>query len=148
MTKIDDSKFEFWVKYLKGVSLFFAAMGVLWSVLGSPDPMGIYEKAMAQTFYNQDKLPEIVSRTSRFIFAPFGATAAGYFILQYFIAKNAFAKRELWGWQAIMFAFFFWFFLDTTMSATHGAWFNILFANVTSLILMLPILFTRKYFKK
>lgn len=147
MATTSDSKFNFWVNYLKFVSLFFAAMGVMWAVLGSFDPFGMYEKEMAQSFYNKDELPTAVVRTFRFIMAPFGATAAGYFILQYFIAKNAFAKRELWGWQAIMFAFFFWFILDTSMSALRGAWFNIVLANIPSLIAMLPIIFTRKYFK-
>lgn len=143
----DNGKFEFWVKYLKAISLVFAAMGVMWAVLGTADPFGIYEREMARAFYDQDQLPEIVLRTSTFIFAPFGATAAGYFILQYFIAKHAFANRELWGWNAIVTAFFFWLILDTTMSALHGAWFNILIANLTSLLAMLPIVFTRKYFK-
>jgi len=143
----NDSQFEFWVKYLKFISLFFVGMGVMWAVLGSPDPFGIYEKAMAQSFYNQDELSEEVSRTFRFILAPFGTTMAGSFLLQYFIAKNAFAKKELWAWQAIMVAFFFWFILDTTMSVIHGAYFNILIANIPSLIAMLPIVFTRKYFK-
>ena len=143
----NNSRFDFWVKYLKIVSLFFVGMGVMWAVLGAADPFGIYETAMAQTFYNQDELPEDVSRTFRFILAPFGMTMAGYFLLQYFIVKNAFAKRELWGWQAIMIAFFSWFIVDTIMSAIHGAWFNIIMANIPSLIAMSPIVFMRKYFK-
>lgn len=143
-----NSPFNNWVNYLKFVSLFFVAMGVMFAVLGSPDPFGIYERLMAQTFYDQDELPAQVSRTFRFILAPFGMTMAGYFLLQYYIAKHAFAKRELWAWKAILVAFFFWFIVDTTMSAIHGAWFNIMLANVPSLILMLPIVFTRKYFKE
>lgn len=147
MKQKNNSRFYFWVKYLKIVSLIFVTMGVMWAVLGSPDPFGIYEKAMAQSFYNQDELPEQVNKVFQFILAPFGMTMAGYFLLQYYIAKNAFAKRELWGYRSIINAFFFWFILDTTISAIYGAWFNIVLANIPSLIAMLPILFTKKYFK-
>ncbi len=140
----NNSQFDFWIKYLKFISLFFAGMGVVWALLGSFDPFGIYDKAFANSFYGQDHLPEDVQKAVRFILAPFGATAAGYFILQYFIVKNALAKKEQWAWQAIMIAFVFWFVLD---SLIHGAYFNILIANIPSLFAMLPLLFLRKNMK-
>lgn len=143
-----DKNFNFWVSYLKFLSLFFAAMGVMWAIVGSFDPFGIYDSYFANAFWETDTLPKDAKLATRFLLGPFGATSAGYFILQYFIAKYAFAKRELWAYNAILFAFFFWFLLDTLMCLYHGGYFNILFANVTSLIAMLPIVFTKKYFVK
>ena len=35
--------FSTWIKYLKVISLFMAGLGVLWAVLGSFDPLGIYD---------------------------------------------------------------------------------------------------------
>jgi len=102
-----DKKFSFWVSYLKFISLFFAAMGIIWAVVGSFDPFGIYDSYFAQTFWGTATLPKDAKIATRFILGPFGATSAGYFILQYFIAKHAFAKRELWAYNAIMVAFFF-----------------------------------------
>lgn len=141
-------RFSFWVTYLKYASLFFAAMGVMWAILGSFDPFGIWDGFMAQVFYGRETIPDDVMRAKKFILGPFGATSAGYFILQYFIASNGYAKREPWAYQAIIFAFTFWFVLDTAVSAYHGAYFNILLANIPSLIAMLPIYFTKKYFKQ
>ncbi len=140
--------FNFWVKYLKIVSIFFALMGTLWAVIGSFDAFGIYEKYMAQAFFGTNTLPSDAEKVFRFVLAPFGATAAGYFILQYFIAANAFAKREKWAYQAIAVAFTFWFVLDSSLSLfVHGAVFNFVMANLFSLLLMLPVLvFTKKYF--
>lgn len=138
--------FSFWVKYLKIISIFFAAMGAMWALLGSFDPMGIYEAQFASAFWQTDTLPPDAKRTFNFILGPFGATSMGYFILQYFIAANAYARREKWGFQAIITAFAAWFVLDTSMSALHGAYFNILMANIPSLIAMFPIFFTKKYF--
>ncbi|MEM6964346.1 MAG: hypothetical protein AAF573_06245 [Bacteroidota bacterium] len=148
MSSPSSSQFLFWVKYLKAVSIFFALMGVMWAVLGSFDPFGWYDTAFARSFWNSDQLPADAKKATQFILGPFGATSAGYFILQYFIAANAYAKKELWGFYAIICAFLFWLFLDTTMSIYHRAYFNIYFANIPSLIAMTPIFLTRKYFSR
>lgn len=144
--KESNDKFNFWVSYLKIISLFFAFMGVVWAIVGSFDPFGIYDEIFANTFWNQDTLPKDAQIATRFLLGPFGATSAGYFLLQYFITKHAYAQKQLWGYNAILIAFFFWFILDSTMCLYHGAYFNILIANVPSLFAMLPIVFTRKYF--
>jgi len=141
------SSFRFWVNYLRIVSILFAAMGLMWAVLGSFDPFGIYDARMAGAFFGQDTLPTAAKRTFSFALAPFGMTAAGYFILQYFIATYAFAKRERWAFVAITLAFWIWLIGDTILSLQHGALFNVLMANVPSLIAMLPVfIFTPKYF--
>lgn len=139
--------FSFWCKYLKIISLFFAFLGIMWAIIGSFDPLGFYDRWMAQVFYGQDQLPQDVQKAIKFILAPFGATSAGYFILQYFIATNAFVKKEKWAYQAIFGAFLFWFVLDTALSWYYGAYFNIILANLPALFLTLPVLiFSRKYF--
>lgn len=122
-------------------------MGAMWAILGSFDPFGIYDSLFAKSFFGTEKLPTDVKRATEFILGPFGATSSGYFILQFFIAKYAYAKKELWAYQAILSAFFFWFVLDTFMSWWHGAYFNIMMANIPSLMAMLPIVFTKKYFQ-
>lgn len=143
----DDAQFQFWVRYLKATSIFFTFLGVLWAVIGSFDPFGLYDTEFAKAFWGQTTLPEDVARTKAFLLGPFGATSAGYFVFQYFIAKNAYAKRELWAYHSIVAAFVLWFVLDTTMSLIHGAGFNVLLANIPSLMMMGPVFFTRKYFE-
>lgn len=126
---------------------FFTLMGISWAIVGSFDPLGFYDQWMAQVFYGQDQLPTDVQKAVKFILAPFGATSAGYFVLQYFIAANAFAKKEKWAYTAIFGAFMFWFCLDTALSAYHGAYFNIILANIPALLVTLPVMiFSRKYF--
>ena len=141
-----DYEFNFWIKYLKFISLFFALMGVMWAVIGSFDPFGIYDYYFAQSFFGNNELPVDVKKSIQFILVPLGATNAAYFILQYFSAKNAFAKKELWAYQAIVIGFLFWFVLDTVMCIYHQAYFNILIANIPCLLAMLPIFFTKKHF--
>jgi len=118
----------------------------MWALIGSFDPFGIYDQAYATSFWNTEQLPPDAQIATQFLLGPLGATSASYFILQYFIAKHAYANKQLWGYQAILFAFFFWFILDTSVSFYHKAYFNILIANLPALLAMLPIVFTRKYF--
>lgn len=139
-------KFPFWVSYLKLISIFFCLLGVFWSISGSFDPFGLYDSMFAEAFWGSAALPADAARTKEFILGPFGATSAGFFLLQFFIAKHAYAKKQLWAYNAIIVGFFFWFILDTSMSLYHKAYFNIILANLTSLVFMLPILFTRKFF--
>ncbi|HZF63704.1 MAG TPA: hypothetical protein VEZ55_04435 [Chitinophagaceae bacterium] len=140
------NRFYFWVNYLKAISLFFAFLGALWAIIGSFDPFGLYDRAFAQAFWNVDRLPADAQKTFSFILGPFGATNAGYFILQFFIAKHAYSNRQMWGYKAIVVAFLVWLILDTSMCLVHKGYFNILFANIPSLLAMLPIFFTRRYF--
>lgn len=143
----EKDNFGFWVAYLKAISIFFALMGAMWAVIGNFDPFGFYESYFAQAFWQSDTLPQDAKRTFNFILGPFGATSMGYFILQYFIAANAYAKREKWAYRAVIVAFLAWFVLDTSMSIRHGAYFNVLIANVSALFAMLPVFFTKKYFE-
>lgn len=141
-----DSRFQFLVRYTQVISIIFALMGLFWAVVGTADPLGIYEKLMAINFWGVEILPEDAKLTFRFLLVPLGATCAGYFTMQFFIATYAFANREKWGYVAIVVPFFVWFIIDTSLCLLHGAYFNIYFANITSLIAMLPIIFSFGYF--
>lgn len=140
-------KFEFWVKYLKFVSLFFVFLGLYWAYAGTFDPLGLYDYYFAQSFWNADQLPDDVERAKAFILAPFGATSAGYFMIQYFVVKYGYARRELWAYNAIVAGFLVWIVNDSIMTIYHGAYFNLVLANIPAFLMMAPIFFTRKFFK-
>lgn len=129
------------IRYLKFISVFFALQGVLWSVLGQFDPFGLYDQCMARAFFQRDSLDPHAERVFRFILGPFGATSAGYFILQYYIVAYTFPNRERWGLRAVTTAFLVWFLLDTVVSLWRGALFNVLLANIPALFMTLPALY-------
>jgi len=140
--------FAFWVVYLKTISLFFGLMGLGWLLMGSFDPLGVYDRAFAQAFWGREELPAAAKEAFGFAVGPLGATTFGYFLLQYFIATHAYASRQRWGYQAIVTAFLGWFLTDTLFSLARGAYFNVWFANLPCLLLMLPIFFTNRYFRE
>lgn len=129
------------------VSLSFAFLGLFWALTGMADPFEIYERLMAVNFWGEETVPEDGKLVYRFMLVPLGATCAGYFTMQFFIATYASANREKWGYVAIVVPFFVWFVIDTSMSFKHGALFNIYFANITSLAAMLPVIFSYRYFE-
>ena len=136
-----------WTLYLRCISLFFAMQGLLWAFIGSFDPFGIYDSFMAQAFFQNPRLSAEAQKVFHFVLAPFGATTAGYFVLQYFIATHGFARKQKWAYQAITSAFMLWFVVDTSLSLYHQAYFNIWMANIPALLLMAPVFgFTRKHF--
>lgn len=145
---MNDQKLQFWTKYLELVSLLFALVGVFWAVTGMLDPFGIYDQLLAETFWSQKTLPVDAETTFRFILGPLGATCAGYFLMQFYLARYAFSKKEIWGYWAVAIPFLVWFSLDTIMCFAHGAYFNILLANVPSVLAMTPVFFSYKYFNK
>jgi hypothetical protein len=142
-----NNKFRFWVNYLKLISLFFALMGVFWAVAGMFDPFGIYDRLLAETLFGQEQMPDEAKITFRFILGPLGATCAGYFLMQFYIAKFAFANGFQWGYRAVVIPFLVWFVIDKGMCIIHRAWFNIYLANIPALAAMIPVFATYRYFR-
>lgn len=140
--------FSFWCKYLQAISLFFMLMGLLWMLIGSFDPFGIYDQKLAQHFFNVDELPDDAAKTFAFALGPFGATAAGYFLMQYFIIRFGFPTKQMWTFNAVLAALTLWFVSDTIFSMYHGAYFNVAMANVSTIVFMSPLFFLRKHFTK
>ena len=138
--------FDWWIGYFKIVSIFLFLLGVFWAVSGSFDPLGIWDAQFAKAFYEQSTLPLDVNKAKAFILAPFGATSAAYFLLQYFIIKNTFRDKEKWAYNAILIGFVFWFILDSVLCFYHGALFNVLLANLPCLALMSPLFFLKNNF--
>ena len=140
--------FETYIKYLKNASLLLVVFSCFWAIYGSFDPFGIYDHAFANAFWNNDQLSEDVIRTKRFLLGPLGATSAAYFLLQFFIVKHALAKKEIWAYEALCYGFILWFLIDSLVCLYHGALFNVLLANLPCLILMLPLFFMKKHFRR
>lgn len=111
------------------------------------DPLGIYDQAMAQAFWQTKLLPEEAETIFRFILGPLGATCAGYFVMQFYLAKHAFARKQMWGYKAVVIPFLIWLIFDTIMCLIHGAYFNIYLANVPALIAMTPVFYCYRYFR-
>ena len=63
-----------------------------------------------------------------------------------FLARYAFAQRQLWAWNALAASLGVWYVVDTALSWTSGVYVAAL-GNTALLVLAgLPLVFTRKKF--
>lgn len=131
--------FRFWHRWLLVVSYLFLAQGLfvaLWpgSVLLAP-----HTDATGRVFFG-GALPAEAEALRVFLFAPLGATIAGFYLLQVFIVHGPFRRREAWAWHAVLWATLLWFVVDSALSAARGALFNVWMINVWPLLLVgLPL---------
>jgi len=143
---MDDKKFRFWQKWLLIVSIFFAVMGLIIALLPGGIMFHPHIDSTAELFFG-GPIPEEAENLRTFLFGIIGGTVAGYFLLQIFIVRGPFQRREPWAWHAILWAMLLWFVIDSTLSISHGAFFNVWMINIWTLVLVgLPLMMTRKYF--
>ncbi len=141
-----DRKFRFYRGWLMLAAAIFTLQGIVWVLLGSFDPLGLWDQLMFDSLFAGKQDAEVV-RFRRFILGPFGATLAGYFVMVFCLAKYAFPQRQPWAYYTVVSAVLTWFLVDCCASFYHGAYFNILLVNLPCItILGIPLWGLRRYF--
>lgn len=145
---MSNKHFKFWHKWLLVSSILYSIVGVAITLFPTIFLFKSYTTYIGSTFFHGELTQEIASFRN-FIFAPLGATIAGYFLMQTFIVWGPFYHRETWSWQAIFWPLLLWFVIDSGMSIYHGAFFNVWMINLWTLLLIgLPLMMTRREFKR
>ena len=141
--------FNFWQKWLFCFGLYLVVFGVALSFFGQSTLMDyIFNKQIDPTFWGANELPESAERFQAWIYGVLGAVISGWGIFISFIAYFPFKAKEKWAWNCICFGFGLWFLIDTTISIHYQVGFNVVI-NITFLMfILLPLVFTRKYFNK
>lgn len=118
-------------------AVIFSAIGILLAI--APDCF-VFDRWNAD--YAEHFNPENNAQRD-FLAAPIGGTIFGNFVLTGFIAWFPLRERKRWAWWSLLVSLLAWFLTDSSMSLVHGAWFNVLQINLTTLILQgIPILMT------
>lgn len=147
-TTAESGRFRFWRAWLIAASAAFAAQGAFMAVFASPDPFGWWNGLAAAHFWGGGPMPEVVAPYHAVLSGILGGTLAGNFIVIGFIAWVPFGRRERWAWNAIACGVLVWFAIDSGTCLVHGAWFNVLAANVPALVALgLPLIATYAQFR-
>jgi hypothetical protein len=112
-----------------------AALGLFWAVLGSVDPWGVYDRALARALFDAPALPEPAARVWRFAVALVGATSTGFFVLCCVVVRHALADGATWAYRGLWAALLAWFVPDSALSLWAGVAFNVWAVNVPCLLL-------------
>jgi hypothetical protein len=141
---IDDA---FWRKWLLAACVLFGVQGVWSAFTSSPDPFGIWNDRIANTFGENGSLSNESMAVKSFLHGPLGGTLAGYFVMAFFLVYHGFPARTRWTYHAVIAGLLVWFVIDSTVSCLHGAFFNVAMVNIPALVLLgLPLVMLRKAF--
>ena len=146
LRRMSERAFRFWQRWLVAASVCFCAFGV--GVALAPDAplLAPWNAAVARTFYGGAE-PGGAAAFRAFVMGPLGATIAGSYLLQAFVAAVPFARRERWAWWATAGALALWFTVDSSLSLAHGAAFNVVLINLAPLAVFIPpLVATRRAF--
>jgi hypothetical protein len=117
----------------------FGLYSLVWVIIGSFDPLGLWDGLLADAFYD-GRTPETVTRFRQFILGPLGATSAAAFLALAMILRFPFRRREPWAFAAVAGALWLWFLVDSAASVYHGAVFNVWLVNLPCVIaLTIPL---------
>jgi len=139
-------KFNFWQMWLFIVSLLLIVFGLLMAFFNQSAVMDFILNDFVNQVFWKSKIPVEVSKFQSFIYAVLGATICGWGILQVFIVRYPFKEKEYWSWKALTMGIIIWFVIDTGFSAYLNVAINVLLNSVIFLLIVIPLLFTKKYF--
>ena len=71
---------------------------------------------------------------------------AGWGIMFFCLLTNAYRDLNIWSWNCIFVSVLLWYIVDTLISVFYKVNFNVLINTALLIIILFPLLTTRKYF--
>ncbi len=117
-------------RLLLGACIWFALVGLAVAAVGTSPLFGMWHEAMAHALYGQPELPAALQGSLSLLLGILGGSICGKWLATAAIVKfgGTWSKTPLW------FGLLAWFFIDSSVSAAHGAWFNIWMINLAPLL--------------
>ena len=140
------TSFSFWQRWLLIVGVLISIFGMLMTFLSGTPLFDSFNGQIDPVFWGGSAIEERARGFQGWIYGVWGATIAGWGIFVVFIAHYPFRNRERWAWNCLVAGMLVWFVLDTSLSIFHRVYFNVAFNVVVFLAVLLPLVFTRKYF--
>lgn len=139
--------FIFWKNWLIIINLVTICIGLLIAFAGNSFLFEIHNEETSHTYFDGQAPSGKMMAFKNWLFGIIGATIVGFHTLIVYIARYPFARRERWARNAIALAMTAWFLLDSALSISFGAFYNVYLINVPSyLLIVLPVMLTWKCF--
>jgi hypothetical protein len=138
--------FAFWQRWLFVVSTAISIFGILMALFSGTIVYDLFDQLINPVFWGTSPIGNSAQGFQRFVYGVLGATLAGWGMFLSFISSHSYRNKEQWAWNCIVVGTSLWFVLDTTISLHHKVYINALLNIGLYLLVMLPIVFTKKYF--
>lgn len=119
---------------LAAVCWMFAGGGLVVATAVTAPVFASYIDGMSGAFFHGDPLSQGALDFVAFVYGPIGGTFLAHFVMLAWCVHHR--GSEAWVSTAIVTSVFLWFTIDSTMCATHGAWFNVLMVNVPCVLVV------------
>lgn len=107
----------------------------------------IFNNNINPLFQINGNTDSVIIQFQSWIYGVLGATISGWGILLAFQIYYPFTARQQWSWSSIAVSICMWYVLDTSISFYFNVYFNAVFNTVLLLAFIIPLYFTKKYFR-
>lgn len=132
-----------WILVISGIVIVF---GVLMAIFNQSAIFDLFNNQIDPVFWGDTPPPEAYAQHQGWVYGVLGATMAGWGLMLFFIVKYPFRQREKWAWTATTTSLGCWYLLDTAISLYFGVVFNAVFNTLLLLLVLPPLVVTRKAF--
>ncbi len=139
-------RFTFWQRWLFIVGLIVTAFGILLAFFNRTILFELFNTRIDPVFWGSVNVPQNTVAFQRWINGVLGGVVAECGMFLSFVAYYPFKRKEKWAWNSVLAALFIWFFIDTPISLYFKVYSNALFNLALFVAILLPLIFTRKYF--
>jgi hypothetical protein len=133
---------------LSVLSLMIVLLGLFIALLNGTSLFKPFGDQFDQAFWPSGGMTDQDRQFQQWVYGVVGATMVGWGLFMFLILKNAFPKREKWAWNGILFGVFAWYVIDTGISGYHGVGANVLLNTAILLLVLIPLMATRKAMTK
>ena len=138
--------FKFYYNWLNAVMVAMIATGAYMAFFNQSDSF-IFNSIVNTPFWGSGNEPDMAARNFQgFIYGLTGAVMIAWCTLMLMVINNAFKKQQLWAWKAFLISVLAWFPIDEIISIYYKVYLNAVFNLLLLLIIIIPLMLTRKYF--
>ena len=141
------ANFLFWQRWLVVTSELLIIFGLVMAFLNRTIAFDLFNSQINPIFWGAADIPAGAWAFQGWIYGVAGAIVVGWGIFLFYLARYPFKQQEKWAWNCIFTGLLVWYVVDTFISVQFKVYFNAISNTVIFIPMILPLIFTRKYFQ-
>ncbi|MCP4598955.1 MAG: hypothetical protein GY847_00165 [Proteobacteria bacterium] len=137
-------KFIFWQRWLLVVGLILVDMGLYMIFLKGAIYFALFDNLVNPVFWASTTAPANVTKFQGYVYGAWGTTIVVWGTLLAVIAHYPFKQKEKWAWNCTCVVTLIWYLSTVFVSLQFNFVVNVVANTVMLILLMLPLVFTRK----